>query len=342
MAAFNLGLLADTTMELSKLESVLTHAQFSVASSLLTRFDDLDNLPKVDCWIVCVNMDDDRSQALIEHLDNQDVPIIYDEIEKEQELDIEERARRLSKKIASCGFGSDYKSENLHRAEYVWVLAASAGGPEAVLKFLQNVPPMDNIALVYVQHMDEAMLQPMIKSLQRNCEWDIQSCDKAMSMYERRLYVIPPSYQIEINEIGALSPTQTPWQGPYKPSVDQMVAKIWRRFGKNSGVIVFSGMGDDGARTCRMIKNAGGQVWVQSPETCAVDSMPKEVISTHCVSFVGAPEHLARHFSVYHKKLNHMNNADAVEQDFKNLDDLLDATEELKSKPSSKQQNSGS
>ncbi|MFL0811380.1 MAG: chemotaxis protein CheB [Agarilytica sp.] len=307
MASLNLGLLADTTMELSKLESVVSHAKYSVASSLLTRFDDLENLPNVDCWVVSVDMDDERSQALVDKLDNQGVPIIYDEADGEKELNLDERARRFSKKIASCGFGSEYKSENLHRADYVWVLAASAGGPEAVLRFLQKVPPMDNVALVYVQHMDEAMLQPMIKSLKRNCEWDVHLCDRAMSIYERRLYVISPAAQVDINEIGAFSPTQTPWQGDYRPSVDQMVAKIWRQFGKNSGVIVFSGMGNDGARTCRMIKNAGGQVWVQSPESCAVDSMPKEVINTHCVGFVGAPEHLATHFSVYHKKLSHMN-----------------------------------
>lgn len=305
--ALNLGLIADTSIQLSNLESIVTGANFSVAASLLTRFEDLDNLPDVDVWVVRVDMDDEHSQHLVEYLDGLDVPVIYDEADSYSSLDIDERARRFSKKIDACGFGSENNNQDRARAKYVWVLGASAGGPEAVLNFIKSVPDdVSEVAFVYVQHMDENMVPPLLKSLQRNTDWQVLYCDKTWSISEKTIYVVSPSYAIEMTEIGQLSPSQTAWVGPYSPSVDQVVAKIWRQFGKDSGVIIFSGMGNDGAKMCRMIKNSGGQVWVQSPESCAVDSMPREVIQTQCVSFTGEPEHLATHFAVYHKKLSQM------------------------------------
>ncbi len=310
MSELKIGLIADTSIQLSNLESIVTSAEYEVAEKLITRYDELESLPSVGIWVVRIDMEDERSQALIEYLDSLDLPVIYDEADSYSSLNIEERARRFSKKIEACGFGSEnqnYKSHDLTRAKYVWVLAASAGGPEAVLSFIKSVPPeLEGVAFVYVQHMDENMAPPLVKSLKRNTDWQVFYCDRAWNIFEKSIYVISASFQADINEIGMLSPDTAPWAGPYKPSVDHVVAKVWRKFGKDSGVIVFSGMGNDGAKTCRMIKNAGGQVWVQSPDSCAVDSMPSEVIRTQCVSFTGTPEQLALHFSVCHRKLNQM------------------------------------
>ncbi len=308
--ALNLGLIADTSIQLSNLESIVTSANFTVAASLLTRFEDLESLPEVDVWVVRVDMDDERSQHFVEYLDGLDVPVIYDEADSYSSLDIDERAKRFSKKIDACGFGSEKPNLDRARAKYVWVLGASAGGPEAVLSFIKSVPDeVNDVAFVYVQHMDENMAPPLLKSLERNTDWQVLYCDKTWAIFEKTIYVVSPSYAVEMTEIGQLSPTQTSWVGPYSPSVDQVVAKIWRKYGKDSGVIIFSGMGNDGAKMCRMIKNSGGQVWVQSPGSCAVDSMPSEVIRTQCVSFTGEPEHLATHFFVYHKKLSQVTQA---------------------------------
>lgn len=316
MVSLKLGLLADTSIQLSNLEAIVSSAntgsgqvgkvKFEIVKAMLTRGDNLANWPEVDVWVVRIGSEDANSRKFIDHLDSLDLPVIFDEADSYSSLDIAERGRRFSKKIESCGLAPQASGLNLHRAKYVWILAASAGGPPAVCEFLKAVPDgLENVALVYVQHMEETMSDAITKSLQRNSNWNVVYCRRSCTIYEKSIYIISPSYQLEISEGGTLSPTQTPWPGPYRPSVDQVIAKIWRCYKKDSGVIVFSGMGDDGAKTCRMIKNAGGQVWVQSPETCAVDSMPTEVLNTQCVSYTGSPQQLARHFSAYQKGLSY-------------------------------------
>jgi len=302
LATLNLGLLADTSIQLSNLESIVTNANFEVASTMLTRLENLDLLPEVDVWVVRLDLEDACSQAFAERLDGLDIPVIYDEADSCSSLNIEDRAKRFSRKIEACGLLPQNHDRDRHRAEQVWVLAASAGGPEAVIEFIKSLPAeVPEVAFVYVQHMDENMSDALAKSIRRNTDWQVFYCETPHIIYEKSVYLISPSNQIEFNDVGTLVPTKMSWVGPYRPSVDQVIAKVWRKYGRNSGVIVFSGMGDDGAKTCVMIKNAGGQVWVQSPESCAVDSMPREVINTQCVSYVGTPEQLARHFSVCQK-----------------------------------------
>jgi len=301
MASLSLGLLADTSIQLSNLRTIVTNANYSVASALLTRDDSVQDLPDVDLWVVRINPEDEKSQAFIERLDGLDTPVIFDEADNYSSLDIEERAKRFSKKIAECGFAPVQTYKALNRANKVWVLAASAGGPEAVMSFIKSLPAdLESVAFVYVQHMDQNMATPLLKTIERNTSWRVSYCSEPQVVYEKSIYLVSPSSQVEFSGAGLLSPTHVPWEGPYIPSVDHVVAKVWRHYGKKSGVIVFSGMGNDGAKTCRMIKNAGGQVWVQSLESCAVDSMPKEVISTQCVSFTGTPAQLARHFTLRH------------------------------------------
>jgi len=303
VSSLNIGLLADSSIQLNNLQAIVKHTPFHVSSALLTRPDNLERLAEADVWVVRVDMEDECAQMFFDYLDNMNVTVIYDEAESYSSLDIEERAKRFSKKIDACVSQTKEDSIGLKRASYVWVLAASAGGVEAVMAFIKQVPEdIGNIAFIYVQHMDEYMADNLLKTIGRNTHWAVSYCTKPNIICEKSIYLVSPSSELEFSDIGVMTPTNTVWNGPYKPSVDHIVAKIWRHYGKNSGVIVFSGMGNDGAKTCPMIKHAGGQVWVQSLESCAVDSMPREVTNTDCVSFSGTPEQLAHHFANYNSR----------------------------------------
>jgi chemosensory pili system protein ChpB (putative protein-glutamate methylesterase) len=56
-------------------------------------------------------------------------------------------------------------------------------------------------------------------------------------------------------------------------------------------------MESDGAIACRLIKQKGGRVWVQSPASCISPSMPEAALATGCVDYQGSAEGLARHLT---------------------------------------------
>ena len=53
-----------------------------------------------------------------------------------------------------------------------------------------------------------------------------------------------------------------------------------RHYAGRSLVVVLTGMGRDGANGARTIRDQGGFVFAQSPETCIVSSMPRQTIAT--------------------------------------------------------------
>ena len=72
------------------------------------------------------------------------------------------------------------------------------------------------------------------------------------------------------------------------------MAESPKKFGAKAGTIIFSGMGDDGARGCEAIAEHGGVVWAQDIASCVVSSMPDQARKTGKVSFSANPEQLAK------------------------------------------------
>ena len=69
-----------------------------------------------------------------------------------------------------------------------------------------------------------------------------------------------------------------------------------RVFAKRGGAIIFTGMGDDGARSSKLLRYRGGEVWVQEADSCAIDSMPISVQSFTEPHVLGTPQQLAEQF----------------------------------------------
>ncbi|RYZ94878.1 MAG: chemotaxis protein CheB, partial [Moraxellaceae bacterium] len=110
---------------------------------------------------------------------------------------------------------------------------------------------------------------------------------------DNTITLVTADRSINIYDNGTLVVGKSPWGGCYSPSIDQVTANVARVYRQRSGIIIFSGMGDDGAASCRLIKQQGGKVWVQSPEQSTIASMPEAAIATGTVSFAGTPPELA-------------------------------------------------
>ena len=107
------------------------------------------------------------------------------------------------------------------------------------------------------------------------------------------ILVAPCDGEIAFDSHARVMRTGKSWDGPYAPSIDQVMNNVSLRFGSGAGAILFSGMGNDGSIAGPQVVARGGNVWAQSAETCAVSSQPDSVRDTGCVSYSGSPEHLA-------------------------------------------------
>lgn len=200
--------------------------------------------------------------------------------------------RRMAQRLQRLS--GDINLQQAHRAPYLWVLAASTGGPAAVKEFFAHLPGELGIAFVYVQHIDANYAATLIRMMSNAGRYPAALASDGSVLQRDSITLVTAERRVDILENGTLTVTEEPWGGCYAPSIDQVVANVARSYRERCGLIIFSGMGDDGAGSSRLIKQQGGQVWVQQPDSCASSSMPEAALATKCVNFSGTPKELAQ------------------------------------------------
>lgn len=310
------GVLANSSTQVGEFVRLIQTAGHRASASLDASQSLPNTLPEVDVWLATSNQCD-AARLLLESLDATDTPIIYEDegllIEGDDELATltpaelrVKRAKRLANKLQLLAHGHirDISSETRARAKHVWVLAASTGGPKAISEFLDEIPAsLAEVAFLYVQHIDSGTMETLKQVVEKHSAFCVRTLDAPCVIREKTVYLIPPNTQIDLLDSGVITPLDQPWKGDYSPSIDQVIAKVARVFAQRGGAIIFTGMGDDGARSSKLLHYRGGKVWVQSANSCAVDSMPVSVQALVDVSVDGAPAQLAQKLVAHFKAL---------------------------------------
>ena len=295
MTALRVGVLADNAIKQAYLSDLVLRAGHQIATHWVVGELPLPDLDQhLDAWIVDLELslvDAEFSDLLFE----QERPVILSESHLHNPHELMDSERRLLHRL-KCLSG-DVNLQTKTSANEVWILAASTGGPAAVKDFVAALPPELNIAFVYVQHINSGQADTLAKMLNNAGHYATTVAAQGSVISNNSITVITAGSGVEILSNGTLNISHENWKGIYSPSIDQVAANIARVYKQNCGIIIFTGLGDDGAASCRLIKQQGGKVWAQSPEQCTSPSMPTEAIATNTVSFQGSPDELAEAFA---------------------------------------------
>ncbi len=294
MPALQIGVLAGSALQGGRLRQLIVGAGHSVAAMLqadessaaaLLAVDD-----QVDAWLISLPQELAAATALTQSLAQLQSPLIVDDDPGNGDLQ-PQWLRRISGKLQALAGELDAVDAGV--AEAIWVLAASTGGPEAVREFFARLPAGLPVAFVYVQHINPGFEQSLVEMLNRHSEYPAQLGSPGSRLSRGTTTVISGDCQLDWLGNGVAQGVPGPWPGPYQPSINQVVANLGSRFGRRCGVMVFSGMGDDGALAARLLAQRGGSVWVQQPQTSAVDAMPQAALATGVVTECESPAELA-------------------------------------------------
>ena len=186
-------------------------------------------------------------------------------------------------------------------ARYVLVLGASFGGPEAMVEFLGRLPSDVPASLVYVQHIDDYCAETLVQVMARNTALGVRMLGDGDTLIHGEVGVVPVSSALQFRPLGKVAMNGDDWRGPFSPSIDQVSIAVAEVYRERAGLIVFSGMGDDGAAACPRVKGLGGRVWVQAPASCVCPAMPDSALASGCVERVATPRALADCLLDYHR-----------------------------------------
>jgi len=177
-------------------------------------------------------------------------------------------------------------------------LGASAGGLEALEAFFETMPADSGLAYVVIQHLDPKHDDMLAELLQRRTAMPVCRITDGMKAEPNRVHVIPPNRDLSILHGVLYLLEHPPELGPRQP-IDFFFRSLAEDWHKRSVAVVLSGMGTDGTEGAKAIKEHGGVVFAQDPESAKFDSMARSVIQAGVADGVAAAEELPRQILEY-------------------------------------------
>ena len=160
-------------------------------------------------------------------------------------------------------------------------IGASTGGTEAIKEVLMHLPA-DSPGIVITQHMPPGFTTSFAARLNSLCQINVQEAVNGERILPGHAYIAPGGKQFRVDRNGAnyvAIVEDGELVNRHKPSVEVLFQSIAGVVGRNAYGIMLTGMGSDGAKAMREMKDAGSYNYVQDEASCIVFGMPREAIS---------------------------------------------------------------
>jgi len=168
-----------------------------------------------------------------------------------------------------------------HAVEIV-AIGTSTGGPSALQAVLPILPGNFPVPVLVAQHMPPGFTGPLAQRLNGLCRLNVREGIHGEVLKAGTVYVAPAGKQMQAQRksgqltlhIGDEAPIAT----LYHPSVDVMFLSLAKAVGKGTLGVILTGMGSDGTKGMKELKELEGFAIAESEETCVVYGMPRSLV----------------------------------------------------------------
>lgn len=157
-------------------------------------------------------------------------------------------------------------------------IAASLGGPKAVAQVLRKIPRDFPAPIAYCQHISEGFTEGLAHWLTMETALGVTEAEHGMVMVPGTVYIAPSGSHLLVRPEGRLELDSGPALRGFRPSCDMLLTSAAEAFGASCVGVILTGMGRDGARGMKEIRERGGRTIAQDEGTSAVWGMPREAV----------------------------------------------------------------
>jgi two-component system, chemotaxis family, protein-glutamate methylesterase/glutaminase len=176
----------------------------------------------------------------------------------------------------------------------VVAVAASAGGVEALSKFVSMLPASFPAAVLVVLHIPPAGTSVLPRILSRAGKLPARHPRDNEQLRAGEVLVAPPDRHLAVEGHRALL-LAGPKENGHRPSADVLLRSVAEAFGPRCAGVVLSGTMDDGAAGLRAVRAVGGFALVQDPGQAAFPNMPRAAIEEADPQVIGPVATLVNH-----------------------------------------------
>ncbi len=179
---------------------------------------------------------------------------------------------------------------------FVVGIGASAGGLRALEEFFENMPADSGAAFIVIQHLSPDFKSLMKELLERRTRMAVHRVEEGMAIAPNQVYLIPPGKNLVVKagKLHLSEQASRKVHGAISFPINIFFHSLADSYAEQTVGIVLSGTGSDGTHGLQAIKEAGGTVLVQDPNTAEFDGMPQTAIATGIADSVLPPGDLAQ------------------------------------------------
>ncbi|MFH0809779.1 MAG: chemotaxis response regulator protein-glutamate methylesterase [Pseudomonadota bacterium] len=180
-----------------------------------------------------------------------------------------------------------HRPQSLPTGIRVLVIGVSTGGPNALAEVIPRLPAGFRVPVLIVQHMPPSFTASLAGHLGRKSPLPVKEAKEGDHVCPGQVLIAPGGRHMTVKAVpgGAGSAGRIvvalndfPPVNSCRPSVDVLFRSIAECYGGGSLAVIMTGMGEDGARGVRDLKDKGCYCLAQNEETCTVYGMPRAVV----------------------------------------------------------------
>ncbi len=193
------------------------------------------------------------------------------------------RARKKMTERETAEMKKEAVVSHAESSRRVIVLGASTGGTEAVREVVTRFPERTP-GVVVVQHMPAGFTRLFANRLDSEAAMRVKEAEDGDRIITGLVLVAPGGKQLRVWRDASTGGFRVAVSGggggfPFMPSVDAAMLSAAEAVGPMGVGAVLTGMGNDGTRGLRAMRDAGGRCFAQDEATSVVFGMPKEAFA---------------------------------------------------------------
>ncbi len=190
-----------------------------------------------------------------------------------------QKLRTVSRLVVAARRPSQLPLRVLHTAQMprrlpIIAIGASTGGPHALAETLKHLPSTLRAAILIAQHVDEEFAPGLATWLQHHCSLPVRIARHGEIITAGGVWIAGTRDHLICNG-STLEYTPNPTDTAYRPSVDALFSSLAQPHRELRIGVLLTGMGRDGARGLRALRDSGALTIAQDAATSVVYGMPK-------------------------------------------------------------------
>ncbi len=172
-------------------------------------------------------------------------------------------------------------------------IGVSSGGPQALQIVFSKITERFPAPIVVVQHIANGFLAGLVSWLHNMLKIPIHIASDSEKLLPGHVYFAPDGHQMGVTKRGKIQLDKCNSNNGLCPSVGSLFNSVADEFGKKAVGIILTGMGSDGAKELKLLRDTGALTIAQSKESALIFGMPGVAVQLGAAKYILSAEEIS-------------------------------------------------